>query len=216
MTDWLTKWWRRSQGMPMNRRWRRILLVIYLFAVGVNFLSAGVTLWSGRGSTRLYGVAAFISILSAFFLIGVQMRWLRRTASRVASTASLQERALQEFGKSYGMLSERHQFDVRVRRRREFMSGDRPPDERDEVVQREAERRAFGVLRVALPVLVLAYWAVCLWQPAGPERTGLLVAAVVLSATVIVVVILPDLIRLWTEADATDEVQVLMVERREA
>jgi hypothetical protein len=65
-----------------------------------------------------------------------------------------------------------------------------------------------------LPVFVVAYWAVCLWMPVGSVRGGLLISAVVLSGMVIPVMILPDLIRLWTEPDEAGETRV--VTEREA
>jgi hypothetical protein len=68
-------------------------------------------------------------------------------------------------------------------------------------------------LRIGLPVFVVAFWIVCLAQPAGPLRVGLLIGAVVMSGLVVPVLILADFLRMWSEPDAAPEPIVLNIKR---
>jgi len=203
----LTRFERDLQARPMTRRIRRFSVAAYVFTILILFLTVGIYLLPFRDTTRLYGLAAFIVVWT---YIGYAVFFLR-ILRRGSSVTSMEERAQLDFGKPYAKLSLMHRFDVRARVTREFRQGGRPPDERDAVVQREAEQRAFRILRIALPIFALVYWGVCLSMPLGPVRVGLLIGAVVMSVMLIPVMILPDVIRLWTEPDAAPEPNVVTI-----
>jgi hypothetical protein len=201
----LTVW--NAEGY--NRRMRRVLLGVSLCVCLVSFAAAVLSLCVGPGGGRFYGFAPFISVFQSFGMAVLWMRLLRRNASAM----SWDQRAQMEFGRGYSELSRMHQFDVRVRVAREMRQGGRPADERDVAMQREASHRAAQILKIAVPACVLVYWIVCLFLPVGPVRVGLLISAVVMSGVAIPVMILPDLIRLWTEPDEVREMQVVAMER---
>jgi len=203
----LTRFERDLQARPMTRRIRRFSVAAYVITILILFLTVGIYLLPFRDTTRLYGLAAFIVVWT---YIGYAVFFLR-ILRRASSVTSMEERAQLDFGKPYAKLSLMHRFDVRARVTREFRQGGRPPDERDAVVQREAEQRAFRILRIALPIFALVYWGVCLSMPLGPVRVGLLIGAVVMSVMLIPVMILPDVIRLWTEPDAAPEPNVVTI-----
>lgn len=203
----LTRFERDLQARPMTRRIRRFSVAAYVITILILFLTVGIYLLPFRDTTRLYGLAAFIVVWT---YIGYAVFFLR-ILRRGSSVTSMEERAQLDFGKPYAKLSLMHRFDVRARVTREFRQGGRPPDERDAVVQREAEQRAFRILRIALPIFALVYWGVCLSMPLGPVRVGLLIGAVVMSVMLIPVMILPDVIRLWTEPDAAPEPNVVTI-----
>jgi hypothetical protein len=77
-----------------------------------------------------------------------------------------------------------------------------------------AEQRAFQVLKIVLPTFLVAYWVMCLSFSAGPIGTTLFLSAIVMTLMTMFVVILPNAIRLWTEADEAGEPRV--VTEREA
>jgi hypothetical protein len=191
-----------------TRRVRRLMIGLSTFTCAVFYFNAVMDLSFSRSMGRFYGIASCISALTA---LGSALFWTR-FLRQAAFSMSREERAQMEFGKPYSQLSKMHQFDVGVRVGREIRSGTRPSDERETAMQREAERRAFRLLRIALPIFVLAYWAVCLSLPAGPTRVGLLIGAVVLSGMAIPVMSLPDLIRLWTQPDDVGEPHVMAIE----
>jgi len=203
----LIRFERDLQARPMTRRIRRFSVAAYVFTILILFLTVGIYLLPFRDTTRLYGLAAFIVVWT---YIGYAVFFLR-ILRRGSSVTSMEERAQLDFGRPYAKLSLMHRFDVRARVTREFRQGGRPPDERDAVVQREAEQRAFRILRIALPIFALVYWGVCLSMPLGPVRVGLLIGAVVMSVMLIPVMILPDVIRLWTEPDAAPEPNVVTI-----
>jgi len=203
----LIRFERDLQARPMTRRIRRFSVAAYVFTILILFLTVGIYLLPFRDTTRLYGLAAFIVVWT---YIGYAVFFLR-ILRRGSSVTSMEERVQLDFGRPYAKLSLMHRFDVRARVTREFRQGGRPPDERDAVVQREAEQRAFRILRIALPIFALVYWGVCLSMPLGPVRVGLLIGAVVMSVMLIPVMILPDVIRLWTEPDAAPEPNVVTI-----
>lgn len=194
---------------PVSRSMRRILLGIYMFTTCCYFATAVIALFPWHATSRLYGPAAFIWVSIAVVSAPAWMRLLRRTSF----VTSWDERAQVDFGRDYSQLTRRQQFDVRARVIREMQQGGKPADERDSLMQREAEHRAFRALKVGLPIFVAAYWVVCLCLPAGPVRVGLLIGAVATSVTVVPVMILPDFIRLWTEPDDVGEPRAVSAER---
>ena len=78
-----------------------------------------------------------------------------------------------------------------------------------------AEQRAFQVLKIVLPTFLVAYWVMCLCWGRKTIATGsLFLSAIVMTLMTMFVVILPNAIRLWTEADEAGEPRV--VTEREA
>jgi hypothetical protein len=182
-----------------NSRWmRRVFIAAVVFTLLTFMLQAGISLIPYRpGARDFYGYAAWISAITA---MGYAM-WVARMARGLNGGTGLDERALLDFGKPYVDLSPMHQFDVRVRVRREQRRGGPPADERDALMQHEAEQRAYRLLRYALPCLSLGNWLACLIFAHGPMRAGFVISAMVFSIVVAVVLMLPELIRLWTEPD---------------
>ena len=177
-----SKWVKRLQGWRPTRWQRRLLMVVALFSPVVYCLTAIVSLhpWRDYGGSRLYGMAAAIYSLMA---IGMGM-FLLRLMRRGFTSTSLEDHARRAYGMGFDELTVMQRDRVRFQARREWKEGDRHLDERDAAMQRDAEGRAFRMLQWGLPVLAVAYWAVCLWMPIGPVRMGLLFSAVVLSGVV--------------------------------
>lgn len=202
--------WERFEAIQLkrvSRRMRRLTIVVFMVTVLLYFGMAFFTLFPLHIGSHWYGPASCIWALMA---MGYAVFWLRYLR-RVTSAMSLDERAQMEFGKNYAELKPRHRFDVRVRVGREVRQGGGPRlDERDAGMQREAERLALRVLRIGLPIFVAVYWMVCLCLPVGLVRVGLLIGAVVMSGVAIPVIILPDLIRLWSEPDQARELRVVL------
>lgn len=192
---------------PMPRAFRRFMIGIYAFTIAVQFASAVLDLSSWHDTSHFYGLGSFIVVCTAFGQVLFSI-WLLR---RLSFATSRDERAQLDFGRPYAQLSPMHQFDVRVRIQREMRAGGRPRDERDAVIQRAVEGKASRVQRIALPLAALAYWIFCLSMPIGQMRVGLLIGAVVLSAILIPILVLPDTIRFWTEPDAPQESHVIAI-----
>jgi hypothetical protein len=94
----------------------------------------------------------------------------------------------------------------------ELQANGRVQDEREAANQRDAESHAFWLLRRGLPTLILAWWLVSLCMPVGLARTGLLFSALASTGLAIVVLSLPELIRVWTMPNAVAEPYLVMDE----
>jgi hypothetical protein len=209
----LARWCERVQGRgerPTRRRRRLSVLAsmvipIVYFALAVNVLYP----WSFYGG-GISGVSAcFIALMG--ILIGM---FLMRASRRQDAAVNLEDMAQMVYGRAFEDLTERQQGRLRFELR--LVSGAwwrNDPDERQAAMQRDAESRAFGILRRGLPVLVAVYWAVCLSVPVGPVRLGLLFSAVAISGVVFVVLALPEVIRVWMIPDEVGEPKVVGMER---
>jgi hypothetical protein len=113
------------------------------------------------------------------------------------------------YGKAYAELNEMQQDRVKWAVRRVRKERSNGLDERDAASQRDAERRAFRILKWGLPVFIVVDWAACLSVPIGPMRVGLLISAVAISALVFVVLALPEVILFWTMPDNSAEPRML-------
>jgi hypothetical protein len=162
----------------------------------------------GRDHGGLYGIASFVNAISA---LGMGM-FLLRLVRRTYSTTSLEDRAQLAYGAAFERLTAMQQDRVKWGSRQEVKDGSNP-DEREAAMQREAEGRAFRMLKLGLPVLVALYWATCLSMPVGPIRAGLLFSAVALSGLVLVVLALPEVIRVWMRPDEVGEPRVVAMGR---
>jgi hypothetical protein len=187
-----------------TRSLRRFVVLIWLLAPAIFCMTAVIDLRSWHDSGRLYGVASCISCFTAIMLATVNMRLNRRALLGV----SRDDVARTLYAKPYVELNEMQRDRVIWRLRQEYKKGDRALDEREVVMRREAERRAYRILRVTLAVLIVAYWAVCLCAPIGQMRVGLLIGAVAFSGIALFVVALPEVIGLWIEPDAAGEPEI--------
>ena len=122
-----------------------------------------------------------------------------------------------EFGKPYMELQRRERLLVRAQTARQIRQEVRRPlDERDDHLQRDAERRAYRMLKIILPAFLLVYWSICLFVPGKPVRLDLLSSAVALTLVTVLVLCLPEVIRQWTDPGEAGEPTVIAVQRREA
>ena len=208
-----SKWFTRLQSWDTSpTRWqRRLTLVMCLFTPTCFFVSAIFALYGGDHG-GLYGAASCINSLSAIWLAMLLLRSTRRNFSCV----SLEDRAQMKYGKAFAELTVMEQDRVKWSWGRQLREPGSGLDERDAAMTRDAEGRAFWILRRGLPVLVAAYWAVCFSVPVGPIRQGLLISAVAISGLVLVVLALPEVIRVWMMPDDTAEPHVVMGAEREA
>jgi hypothetical protein len=203
------KWFTRLQSWDARPpRWqRRVTVMACLFTPICFYVSAIFALYGGDHG-GLYGVASCINSLSAIWLAMLLLRSTRRNFSRV----SLEDRAQMEYGKAFAELPEVDQDRLKWFRERERREPSGGLDEWDAAMQRDAERRAFWMLRRGLPVLVVVYWMACLSASTGPVRAGLLISAVAISGVMMVVLALPEVIRVWTMPDDAAEPRMVTME----
>jgi hypothetical protein len=208
---WIQQTYARLEKRRVSRRMRRICVGAFSLTVALYLFEAFFYLHPWRPtwqvSGRWYGLASFIAAWTAMTQAFFWMWFL----GRIVRSPTLDELAQLDFGKPYDALSVMHRFDVRVRVRREMNRGGRPADERDALLERDAERMAFRLLRIALPVLLMVFWLVCLALPAGEYRAGLVMGVVMLTLVAIPVLVLPQAIRMWMEPDAAGELPAVIL-----
>jgi hypothetical protein len=187
-----------------TRSLRRLVVVVWLLAPTIFFMTAVIDLCSWHGSGRFYGIASCICCFAAVGLATLNIRLNRRAFSGM----SLNDLSQTVFAQPYLELNEMQRDRVKWHSRQEFKKGDLALDEREVVMRFEAERRTFRILRPTVFLLSVVYWVVCLSAPIGQMRVGLLIGAVVFSGFALLVIVLPEVIRSWREPDAAGEPEI--------
>ncbi len=126
---------------------------------------------------------------------------------RMVKVTSLDDRAVLEHGVVFESLNEAEQKDLLGRYRVGTFVMGYYPDERDAATERESKASAYEVLRWLLPVLTVIYgigWQV---NPDGALRRGWTNGPVVMSWILLLVIALPQLLRMWTEPDEAGELR---------
>jgi hypothetical protein len=197
---------RQMVNAPTRRQWRWLTVLAAVGPVGL-FLMAIFDLYALRGDTgRMYGFVASIYCLLALGTGISLLRLIRRSSS----IATADDRAGWSYGASFEELSAMERDRVRYQMRQELRADGKASDEREAAMQRDAEGRAFRLLRRGLPGLVTVYWIVSLCLPNRPVRMGLVFSAVAVSGLTMVVLALPELIRMWRVPEDAGEPRLVM------
>lgn len=193
----------RWTAIGRSRRGRRLLALLWLGLIASWLVFALRSLhsvcdcrWDGL-DTLFLTVAAFVT--TVFFLHRTQLQ---------INEVTLEDRAMAQHGVGFTELPEGERYGLFQKLIRERIRGSRFPDERELALQREAEVSAYRILRWSLPVVVLAYWLVCLVLPITASHVSLIVSAIVLSWLVIAILVLPVILRLWTEPDSVADSKI--------
>jgi hypothetical protein len=189
--------------MGRSRRARRSLALLWLGLIAFWLVIALQSLrsvcycrWDGLDS---FFITAAAFVITVFFLHRTQLQ---------INEVTLEDRALAQRGVAFTELPESERYGLFQKFIRERIHGSRRPDERELALQREADVRAYRILRWSLPVVVLGYWLVCLLLPISASHVSVIFSAVVFSWLVIAILVLPVLLRLWTEPDSISELKV--------
>ena len=182
-----------------TRRRRHIEVVVFLGMVVIGFCSAARPFQAG---------------LIYFYLYPVMKIWKGSYASwdlrrRVIPVSTLDDRAMLEHGVVFEELGKTKQKEILDEYRGGTLLMNSFPDEREHQLQAEAHLRAYSLMRVLLPVLLLVCWAAWRWV------NGINVL-VLLSWVVVLVLGLPQMIVMWTEPEDVRELQAQRTLEREA
>lgn len=197
--------YRSWEARSRTRRFRRWVIVGCLVAPIAYFVTAAIMIYPGHDSSRLSGIASCIDALVGLW-IGLVLLWIAR---RGFLQTSLDDRAQMSYGKSFGQLNVMQKDRVKWAAWQDRKTRNTSSDERDTARKREAEARAFRILRRGLPAAIAVYWAVCLSLAPGPWRHGLLISALALSGLVFVVLALPLVLELWSLPDGPGGAQAM-------
>jgi hypothetical protein len=181
-----------------TRRFRRFEVGWFFFLMAMGLLYAGRPF-------RLSDLGVLsIPLMYAVGRIFCFWRW-----QQVLPVSSLDDRAVLEYGVEFEGLDEARQKKILGRYRVGTYLLNYYPDELEEAQEHEAHLRAYGVLKVLLPILAVIYWAGWRLLPEGRLRAGWTDGPVVLTWVLLLVLALPQLIRMWTEPDEVGEPRVV-------
>jgi len=129
--------------------------------------------------------------------------------NRVVRVSSLDDRAMLEYGMEFEQLRDAQQKDLLKRYRVGTYLLNYFPDEREGAEEQESQMRAYAMLRWLLPI-VAAVYAVGWWLlPEGSFRVGWTNGPVVVTWLFLLILALPQMIRMWTEPDEMGEPKVV-------
>lgn len=181
-----------------TRRSRRTEVVLFFSWIVLGLLHAGRPLTWGN---LVFVTSPYLYVIVMF------RRWKER---RLLPVSSLDDRAVFEYGVEFEKLAEAQQKEVLRRYRVGTYLLNYYPDELQVAQEAEAHQRAYDVMKVLLPSLAVAYWAGWNWLPEGRFRAGWTDGPVVLAWMVLLVLSLPQMIRMWTEPDEVGELKVIV------
>jgi len=170
--------------------------------------------------TRLAKTYAALAMLPQLLLPTVTqllITWLAFRGARIGlAQPTLEDSAQMQHGVEFDALTnpEREQlFQVRLR---DFVLGRVHRDEREAELRLRSEGAAYRLLRPGLVVVVAAYWAVCLLGPFEAVRETLAITAVVMTWIAVAVLVLPTMVRMWTQPDQVPGEPQLVTQRDQA
>ena len=193
--------WTKIRGIyrwESRRRGRRVMVLLWVVLLVVY---AGMVLRVARGAAEV----AF-----EMTVVWLPVVWMSFRAMRIRlAQPALEDRAVMEYGAEFDALTERQRGEIFNRQIRESFRGGVRADEREAELRLRAEGAAYRLLRPGLVVAVAVYWGVCLLGPFAAERGVLGVPAVVISWAAAGVLLLPVMVRMWTQPDEAGEPQIV-------
>jgi hypothetical protein len=139
----------------------------------------------------------------------VFMMW---KAQQVVKVGSLDDRAMADYGVEFERTTASQQRDLLDHYRVGTYPLNAYEDEYEEAKDREAHWRAYNVLRVLLPALAVLYWLGWRLLPEGNVRTAWTNGPVVFTWTIILILAMPQIIRMWSEPDDLNPAEPKLVE----
>jgi hypothetical protein len=185
-----------------TRRSRRLEVVLFFFLMATG-LSEGCRPWTFK-NLGIHAMPYFLVIVRIFSV----WRW-----NRVVRVSSLDDRAMLEYGMEFEKLGDVQQKEILDRYRVGTYLLEYFPDEFEAAQERESHMRSYDVLRWLLPVLAVVYWVGWRLLPEGVVRAAWTDGPVVLTWVLLLVLALPQLIRMWTEPDEVGEPRAVAMER---
>jgi len=185
-----------------SRRARRALVIGWILLLG---FFAWVTLIPTR-------LSAVLGLENTVLFLGLAW-WAFRAMRIQLAQPTLEDRAVMEYGAEFDELTERQRGEIFNRQIRDGFRGRVRHDEREAELRLQSEGTAYRLMRRGLVFVVAGYWGVCLLGPFGAERTMLAVTAIAFTWLAFGVLVLPTMVRMWTQPDEVGEPRVLRVER---
>ena len=194
--------WRVSKW-GNSRRSRRIAVVLW----------TGYLLYIPWDTARLVHHLAIIDLLPAILLpIATQLfiLWLAFRNVRVTlAQPTLEDSAVMQYDIQFDKLTTPQLDELNNHRFRNFLLGRVHPDEREAELRLQAEGAAYRLLRPTLLAAIAIYWAVCLLGPFPEIRETLVITAIAFTWLAVTVLVLPTMVRMWTQPNEVGDLRVV-------
>ncbi|HEY6852452.1 MAG TPA: hypothetical protein VI320_40355 [Terracidiphilus sp.] len=199
--DWTTI--RQVSYWGNSRRFRRIVVLLWIGLLAVDP-------WMIVRLSQGFAFLAKLPVLLLPTVTQLLITWLAfRSMCIGLAQPTIEDSALLHFGVAFDALSNRQREELFQRRFRNFIFGRLHIDEREAELRQRAEVAAYRLLRPGLAVVGAVYWAICLLGPFEPVRGTLIVTAVTYTWLAVAILVLPAMIRMWTQPNEAGETSIV-------
>jgi len=193
---------RRASHWGNTRRFRRFAVVLW---IGLLALDP----WLVSRLVRSYAALSMLPELLLPTATQLLITWLAfRGAQFGLAQPTIEDSAMMQHGEEFDALTNPQREQLVQRRFLDFLLWRVPTDEREAGLRLQAEGAAYRLLRPGLMVVVAGYWAVCLLGPFEAVREPLAVTAIVVTWIAVAVLVLPTMIRMWTQPNEAGETRI--------
>lgn len=184
---------RRVSHLGNTRRFRRFVVILWICMLAFDP-------WVVVRLTRGYAALAMLPQLLLPTLTQLVITWLAFRGARIGlAQPTLEDSALTQYGAEFDALTNPEREQLFRGRLRDLILGRVHKDEREAELRLRAEGSAYRLLRPGLVLVVAVYWAVCLSGPFAAVRETLAITAIAVTWIAVAVLVLPTMIRMWTQ-----------------
>lgn len=186
-----------------NRRMRRVAVLLWVGMLGFDP-------WVVSRLARNYAALMMLPSLLLPTVTQLLITWLAFRGMRIGlAQPTVEDSAVMQFGSEFETLTDKQRDELYTQRFRDFVLGRASKDEREIELRLRAEGAAYRLLRPGLVIAVIGYWAVCLMGPFETIREPLAVTAIAFTWLAVAVLVLPTMVRMWTQPNEVGETRII-------
>ncbi len=200
---------RKAAYWGNTRHFRRFVVLLWIGMLAIDP-------WMVSLLVRTYAVLGTLPHLLLPTLTQLAITWLAFRGAQIGLTQpTLEDSAMMQHGEEFEALTEREREQLFQQRLRDSLQGKVRTDEREAELQLRAEGVAYRLLRPGLGLVVAGYWAVCLLGPFAETRETLVDTAIAVTWIVVAVLVLPTMVRMWTQPNEVGETQIVNANKKD-
>jgi hypothetical protein len=186
-----------------NRRMRRVAVLLWVGMLGFDP-------WVVSRLARNYAALMMLPSLLLPTVTQLLITWLAFRGMRIGlAQPTVEDSAVMQFGTEFETLTDKQRDELYTQRFRDFVLGRASKDERETELRLRAEGAAYRLLRPGLVIAVIGYWAACLIGPFETIREPLAVTAIAFTWLAVAVLVLPTMVRMWTQPNEVGETRII-------
>ena len=190
-----------------TRRVRRLVVLLWIAVLAVDP-------WVVMRLAQRFAVLAQLPALLLPTLSQLLIAWLVFRAMQIGlAQPTLDDAAQMQHGEEFDALTSEQREQLFQQRSKDLVLGRVNRDEREAELRLAAEGRAYRLLRPGLISVVVASWAVCKLGPFAVVRETLPITAIAVTWIAVAVLVLPTMVRMWTQPNEIGEPQIVKSEK---